>query len=131
MTVPLYNTLQDVFNVVYPHALKQQAQAATNDGCVYRTDSGLKCFIGALIPDGLYDPKLEGVAITVLTSEAANHQYARQFFTQLGLGQINNAYLYRLQKIHDEQEPSCWKDRLTEFANVHNLTIPEEQCKPS
>lgn len=60
-------THQEAFNEVMNH-LKQQGVYATmpapnapfSHKCVYRSDTGLKCAIGALIPDECYDPSLEG-----------------------------------------------------------------------
>ena len=52
---------QTAFDRVYQHLVDQGRQAYVRHvGCKYRTENGLKCAIGALIPDELYSPKLEG-----------------------------------------------------------------------
>ncbi len=51
---------QAVFNTVAKHLLTQGRQAMDSGGhCVYRGKDGLRCAIGALIPDEVYDPVIE------------------------------------------------------------------------
>ena len=50
---------QRVFDLVVAHWKKQGRVAMGEDNkCQYRTPDGLKCFIGALIPDGVDDAAL-------------------------------------------------------------------------
>lgn len=55
---------QEIFNTVAAHLHKQGRPAYAEDGwsCSYRTNSGLSCAVGCLIPDKLYNPKFEGRA---------------------------------------------------------------------
>lgn len=51
---------QEIFNLVVEHLFTQGRPAY--DGhrvCMYRTHVGLRCAVGVLIPDDLYDPAFE------------------------------------------------------------------------
>lgn len=53
-------TDQEIFDTVARHLLKQGRPASKRDGaCFYRTDDGLKCAAGVLIPDEDYSPWME------------------------------------------------------------------------
>jgi hypothetical protein len=59
-----HTTLQSIFDRVAEHFLGMEDPAQNDMGdCVYRTDDGNRCFVGALIKDEDYDPSFEGVAI--------------------------------------------------------------------
>ncbi len=61
-------TPQEVYDKVKTHLLTQGKRAVVEDHPnvypegVYRTAAGLKCAIGCLIPDELYNPDLEGAS---------------------------------------------------------------------
>ena len=59
---------QEVFDLVVEHLFKQGRPAYDgNQGCRYRTHDGLRCAVGVLIPDDLYDPAFEtNIAATVI-----------------------------------------------------------------
>jgi len=61
MTGPLANfDRQKVFDTMLKHLREQQVPATTEFGsCRYRTPGGLKCAVGILIPDEIYQPKFE------------------------------------------------------------------------
>ena len=51
---------QEVFDLVTKHLFAQGRPAYDgNRGCMYRTHDGLRCAVGVLIPDDLYDPAFE------------------------------------------------------------------------
>lgn len=54
-------TEQEVFDTVVDHLRKQNYERSVNDNdrCMYQGNDGLKCAVGCLIPDELYDPNLE------------------------------------------------------------------------
>lgn len=53
-------TNQEIFDTVLNHMRKQKVPAiGCGDICVYKTENGLKCAVGCLIPDELYDPKMD------------------------------------------------------------------------
>ena len=58
--------LQPIFDKVATHFLSMTAPSSAPDKsmCYYRDpDTGNRCFIGALIQDEDYDPKIEGLSI--------------------------------------------------------------------
>ena len=66
-----HTTLQSIFDRVADHFLGMSGPAQNYKGdCVYRTDDGNRCFVGALIKDEDYDPSIEGLTInSTLTDE--------------------------------------------------------------
>ena len=51
---------QEVFDIVVNHLFTQGRPAYDGvQGCMYRAPDGLRCAVGALIPDDLYDPAFE------------------------------------------------------------------------
>ena len=64
MTPP---TAQEIFDTVATHLFTQGRQARlSNTTCAYRSDDGLKCAIGALIPDDMYRSEMEGGSPSIL-----------------------------------------------------------------
>ena len=55
-------THRELFERVRTHLLAQgRPSLDRSGGCVYRSPEGLRCAVGALIPDGAYHPGLEGL----------------------------------------------------------------------
>ena len=63
---------QEIFDTVVKHLAKQKTKSVLprphgNDmQCVYRGEGGMKCAVGCLIPDELYDPDMEGDTVDQL-----------------------------------------------------------------
>jgi len=65
-------TRQEMLDKALAHLRKQGEFAKTLYGaCCYRTPEGLKCAVGALIPDDRYEPQLENLPATRLVVLAA------------------------------------------------------------
>lgn len=89
---------QQIFDTVATHLLKQGKPALSAEGyCRYRTDDGLKCAVGVLIPDDKYDPKIEGYPVGDAGDVGAMVRQALPFSTNPNL--IN--FLADLQFYHD------------------------------
>lgn len=111
---------QSVFNTVAKHLLTQNARAADEDGkCFYRAPNGMKCAMGALIPDELYKPTMENKEASYVCNnypEIAQH---------LGVETMEDrAFLNNLQRLHDYKDPSLWRIALANFAARHSLEMP-------
>ena len=107
-------TNQETFDKVARHLLTQKARAVTEKGCRYRTPDGLKCAVGCLIPDELYDPKMEGKtvgAVQQLHAERAGH-----FFREFDSGLLD-----ALQAVHDRHEVEQWPSQLLKVADLFGL----------
>lgn len=108
-------TYQEIFDIVYKHLLTQnvKSQGKYND-CRYRGDNGLKCALGILIPDSKYEPKYETKLVRTLVEN--------NIIEDVSLASV--AFLYSLQKIHDDVAVTAWPFELKRLANQYNLTIP-------
>lgn len=106
-------SLKDLFNDVKTHMLKQCMKAVDIHGnCCYKTESGLKCAVGCLIPDDLYDLYFEGKGVGFFVGIAINEEYpvAKYLMNKYSLGdfKIMTRLLVQLQLIHDEIDETNW-----------------------
>jgi hypothetical protein len=90
------NTNQDAFDAVVRHLKAQNRQASWDGACAYRTPSGLKCAIGALIDDDCYNKGLEGIAVNKMEL----------------LTDVSVALLQDLQTVHDFTETWSNTDKM-------------------
>ena len=101
---------QQVFDFVANHLLRQNQKALQHEICKYRVEnSDLKCAAGCLIPDDIYDPKMEGTRYHGLIPKYA----------------FPNEHVYlieELQSIHDSESVKDWKEQLNILAKKNNLT---------
>lgn len=112
---------QDLFNKVADHLLSQGQRsisliASTGDmGCAYRGEDGLKCAIGALIPDEIYSRHIEGKSVVSLA--------VKKILPRCGVGTDLSTleFLKALQDIHDKEDPFCWRKSLIYLADSFNL----------
>lgn len=119
-------TKQEIFDTVTAHLLKQNEKALVGDNCVYRGSKGLRCAVGCLIPDGLYDPIIEGYAVPIhSTTEPASSLGIRKMDEILSASGIEGlderSLLLRLQDIHDVCAVEHWARRLKELAHKFGL----------
>lgn len=85
---------QEVFNLVANHLFKQGCPARQDDGlCRYRTDSGLRCAIGVLIPDEFYKEEFEDAGVYRLVSNL--------YALEIADWREHEDLLNQLQNIHD------------------------------
>lgn len=92
-------TNQEAFDKVVQHLKTQKEQSFgpftnqygnTQHSCLYRGPDGLKCAVGALIPDEEYKPEFEGLAVLSLMR--------RKPASLIGL---DRDLLLELQRVHD------------------------------
>jgi hypothetical protein len=106
---------QEIYDMVRDHLMNQQERSITSlefgfTTCAYRSKNRKMCAIGCLIPDRLYNKKLEGSGYYDLPNQI------RRF-----LGFNNARLLDSLQMIHDTQSVSDWAESLYELAEKHGL----------
>lgn len=100
---------QEVFETSAKHLLTQRQRAATPGGtCQLRTYDGLKCAIGALIPEDKYHSEMERTGFVKLLKE-------------LGYEDLNLDLIFMMVDIHDLLPVYEWKSRLIETGNLYNL----------
>lgn len=110
-------TPQQVFDKVATHLLTQKAQADAGGflGCRYKTAAGLKCAVGCLIPDELYDSAfryLEGKRVRCWPPER---------LADCGLTPEHVVLLTKLQGVHDTHAVEKWAGSLREVAGRFSL----------
>lgn len=95
---------EELFMTVAARLLKQGARSMSGpvgkQTCVYRGEHGMKCAVGLVIPDELYDPDFEGSTADEL----------------LGWDHKHRGLLGDLQQVHDWGNPDNWRSRLTHLA---------------
>ena len=112
-------TPQETFNTVVTH-LRKQGRKAVNASrhCLYRTEDGLKCAAGCLIPDADYNPAFEGLLVFT-TGTNLIKSYLE------GLGH-DLELVGKLQKIHDMLHPLVWETALKNLADTRGLVFEEK-----
>lgn len=110
--IKLLETLQEIFDTVSKHLLKQNERSGfSDDSCSYRGPNGLKCAAGVLIPDKEYTFDIfEGKD----WSHLVRNQYVESRFSK---------EITELQQIHDCDPVKRWKDELIKFAEHYNLQV--------
>ncbi len=72
------------------------------------------CAVGCLIPDELYDPKIEGFSALALATDFP--EFAKH------LNGVRPSLLSRMQILHDGHDPREWPTLLPDIAKEFNLT---------
>lgn len=132
-------TMQEIFTAAYTQSLKKEksmyssssvhvvAQAQAYGSCLYRSDDGKKCFIGAIIPNELYEPSLEhraGTAVLISLALLPRIDYAKMLKSELYAWNDTQALIIRLQNIHDTIPVEHWDTSLRKLAEDYHLEIP-------
>ena len=127
-------TKQEIFDTVL-HALRKQGRASVRrlsdglptDRCVYRAANGDKCAAGHLIPDDLYDPKMEDKSFTGV-SESFGTGCA------LGMDSSDVEFVRLLQIAHDDyltKGLEHWELQMKSVAARYSLTYtPPANAEP-
>jgi hypothetical protein len=110
---------QSIFDEVVAHLRKQNARSFRNENglvrCLYRSDDGLKCAVGCLIPDNEYTPEMEKWMVLSVVE-----MLSKPLQTKLGR---HLDLLKRLQHIHDDIEVGCWEDKFAMVSDVYGLAF--------
>ena len=104
---------QEVYDKVKAHLLTQGEKSMNDGDCMYRGNNGLKCAIGCLIDDTLYNPHIEGIAITGPSGFLIRHLLVKSGIN-VELPKMQNL-LNSLQLLHDETSPKDWKQELESY----------------
>lgn len=107
-------TLQETFNIVVQNLRRQRKQSLGIDGsCLYRSDDGLKCAAGWLIPDDKYSDSIE--------DKCADDESVACILEEEG---HDVDLVLSLQRIHDDIPPSGWEHSWRTLANRFHLEMP-------
>ncbi len=104
-------TLSEIFNFVLSHLLNQGSQSTQeeNNSCVYRNkDASKMCSLGALIPEEIYNSKIEGSSIEELISPFSffnDEIYQHEIFDYFkSFIEPKKYFFMSLQACHDNHE---------------------------
>lgn len=121
-------TAQEVFNDVCTHLATQKVKSSMRlegGACLYRGPNGLKCAVGGVIPDEVWE-KLGGDS---LNSEAIDNgnRAMLEILTASGIptDRTMMTVLASCQSTHDTLGPGMWKQSLSHCATNHGLTFDE------
>jgi rubredoxin len=121
---------QDIFNKVATHLLKQDEPSFRTDmtgGCAYRGVGGLRCAIGALIPDEKYTEEIEGRSaahvsvIQILNDSGYTIDHDGPIVEQGEATGTDVDFLIDLQELHDFNDPLDWFELLVVLAKKYSL----------
>lgn len=93
-------TMQETFDKVATHLIKQGRQSCGNGVCAYRGEKDLMCAVGVLIPDDLYNEDMEDKDVLNILED---FPYLREVFGATDDDGKMFALLAELQSVHDSQ----------------------------
>lgn len=108
---------QEVFETAVKHLYKQGRPAYEHGDCLYRTESGLMCAVGALISDDKYDPGMENRSASEVCKKykiLTNDENDLMFLDNLQAQVHDNA-------AHGDDFIDNMLSRATDFAQTHKL----------
>ena len=112
-------TNQEIYTKVRDHLLTQMKKSQgllqrEDHGeymtCLYYGPDGLKCAVGALIPENMYNPRMEGEGVDTDIIKNA-----------LDYSEEQKRLLQELQCVHDEHDPDEWQGKLWDVADDFGL----------
>jgi len=108
-------TNQEAFTTMVQHARKQREKSLDDlrQTCLYRGPRGLKCFVGALIPDADYREEWDHAGSSV----------KRIKFLVPCLTDVSTDLLETMQLTHDHILISNWERRFSEIADEYHLSF--------
>lgn len=110
-------TLQQMFDKVVTHLRKQGERAMNGAVCAYRGVGNTQCAVGCLIPDEIYDPKMEGRGVYGLCDD---FPAVRALLPTVA----HQTLALDLQSVHDSFAAQSWESALKRIAKLHHLKMP-------
>ena len=116
--------LQLAFDEMADHMLQQNKRSVTTGGsCKYLGPNGLKCGVGGIIPDHLYDESMEEkVVADIFRNFDGLWSHWSNRYGLVG-GRISEfiRLCNHIQAVHDDYDPDDWPARLKKVAEQFNL----------
>ena len=105
----------DAFHIMARHLLNQGRRAKSlapspENSCLYRAPGGLKCAVGALIPDEVYNPNMEGT-----TASGLYEKYPDVYECLVLEDKCDHdaeGFYNNMQAIHDSTPEYHWAEKL-------------------
>ena len=122
---------QEAFNKIWERAKDRREAFDDFEGsCMYRCriseEETIACFVGALIPDELYDPAIERLSVKDLVDLTDNDLYKVLKPIADFLGGVDVKFLSKCQNIHDAYNPREWEGKLRAVAKEWDLEVPKD-----
>lgn len=118
---------QEFFDASVAHLRKQGCVAMFQEdfasSCAYRTEDGLMCAVGGVIPEPLLkkiadSPSNKYTGVTTLMNRFPE---VNDLFKDVAPGVLST-----MQTIHDSFEPTQWEEAFLNTAQAYNLTLKEK-----
>lgn len=135
--------MQEIFDGVMTHLHTQGKRAIGLDGeCVYRGPNNLKCAVGCLIPEELYNSKMEGNNVKQIL---ATNPELQEYFGIKNIKLTDDGFytddqddklqlMYEMQVIHDTSNVypnGNWISQAANIANKYNLDFTQGESHES
>lgn len=120
--------IKELFEKVKTHLLTQNSRSLNDpefSGCAYRGAEGKSCAVGCLIPDDLYDVKIEGISasderiIRILHKVGILDEPKYKVTDFFGSDSQKITMLRQLQLMHDSLPIELWPKRLDEIEGYY------------
>jgi hypothetical protein len=116
-------TRREIFLKIKAHLLAQGRKAererAGTPECRYRTEDGLSCAVGCLIPKNAYDERMEGVPVRHVGQPPTVAAWMlRDALMAAGVDCDDDEIkrlLVSMQSIHDDNSSESWPERLEQY----------------
>ena len=110
-------TKQEWFDAAWEQAKSRQKSVDEHGACLYVGPSGERCFVGAALD--------EETAKEFNDLGSCYTLFYKKLIAVADLTGSGESFISRLQRVHDDYDPSDWELRLREFAERWDLTVPE------
>lgn len=113
-------SVNKIFYKVQKHLLKQHEKSESMvAGCQYRSDNGLRCAVGCLMTDDIYDSSFEGNNV--------HDRLVRKALTPIvgvnyELRLLKLDLLERLQEVHDNEPVEHWERGLAAIKHEFDIS---------
>lgn len=119
---------QEIFDTIVLGLLEQNAKAEDATGeCMYQTKTGRKCAAGQLIPDNMYDPRMERNNFKALYN-GTSKDYSEEILVEMPFPEIETLcapedvdLIADLQGIHDNVPITFWVSEFKQAAERYGL----------
>jgi len=95
----------------------QKSRALNGAACLYRGPYGLKCAVGHIIPDEIYDPKWDAYIGSIQEVCEASSDVAALIGSEI-------EFAREMQRAHDTADEGSMRGRFILLAEKHGLALP-------
>jgi hypothetical protein len=115
------DNLQKYFDIAVSGVLKQGNPSISNSGnCKYRGMNNDRCAIGWLIPDDMYNPKMEGFSINNLCDKYSFPDYIINNLTFFD--RLQTCHDFNSEKVNNAEFIDAFKNDVKKLALKYNLS---------